>query len=158
MKKLLTLSVIHTDTHVLLGMKKRGFGEGRWNGFGGKVLAGEGIEQAAQRELREEAGILMKDPRPRGLLTFEFAGDPTKLEVHVFSASAFEGVPAESEEMRPQWFRLSDVPYTKMWADDKYWLPVLLKGRDFKGHFYFLDQDNLLNYRLEEAGIPAHTL
>lgn len=156
MKKLLTLAVIHTDTHVLLGMKKRGFGEGHWNGFGGKVLTGEGIEQAAQRELREEAGIRMKEPKKRGVLTFEFAGDPVVLEVHVFSSREFEGVPAETEEMRPQWFRMADVPYDRMWADDKYWLPVLLMGRGFKGHFYFLDKENLLHYRLEEVGAAVH--
>ena len=37
-------------------MKKRGFGEGKWNGFGGKVEEGETILQAALRELKEECG------------------------------------------------------------------------------------------------------
>ncbi|CAN0505072.1 unnamed protein product, partial [Ectocarpus sp. 12 AP-2014] len=32
---------------ILLGMKKRGFGEGKWNGFGGKVESGESVEEAA---------------------------------------------------------------------------------------------------------------
>lgn len=36
-------------TLVLLGMKKRGFGAGKWNGFGGKVQPGETIEEAARR-------------------------------------------------------------------------------------------------------------
>jgi hypothetical protein len=40
MKKLLTLCIVHQNDKVLLGMKKRGFGMGRWNGFGGKVEAG----------------------------------------------------------------------------------------------------------------------
>ena len=39
-------------------MKKRGFGAGRWNGFGGKVAPAETIEDAARRELLEEAGVL----------------------------------------------------------------------------------------------------
>jgi len=34
-------------------MKKRGFGAGRYNGFGGKVEPGETILQGAQRELQE---------------------------------------------------------------------------------------------------------
>jgi hypothetical protein len=37
MKKILTLCVPINDGKVLLGMKKRGFGAGRWNGFGGKM-------------------------------------------------------------------------------------------------------------------------
>jgi 8-oxo-dGTP pyrophosphatase MutT (NUDIX family) len=37
-------------TDVLLAMKKRGFGAGRWNGVGGKLGEGETIEQAVIRE------------------------------------------------------------------------------------------------------------
>ena len=47
--KLLTLAFVKTSTDILLGYKKRGFGMGRWNGFGGKVEAGETIEDAAKR-------------------------------------------------------------------------------------------------------------
>ena len=38
-------------------MKKRGFGKGKWNGFGGKVEEGECIEDSAVRELEEECGL-----------------------------------------------------------------------------------------------------
>ena len=34
---------------ILLGLKKRGFGEGWWNGFGGKINHNETIEEAAKR-------------------------------------------------------------------------------------------------------------
>ncbi|CAN0403706.1 unnamed protein product, partial [Ectocarpus sp. 8 AP-2014] len=47
----------HDANEILLGMKKRGFGEGKWNGFGGKVESGESVEEAAKRELMEEAGL-----------------------------------------------------------------------------------------------------
>ncbi len=40
-KKVLTLVYILKDDQILLGMKKRGFGVGKWNGFGGKVKLGE---------------------------------------------------------------------------------------------------------------------
>ncbi len=50
-KKVLTLCLLHTDTHVLLGKKKRGFGAGKWNGFGGKVEAGESADSRLGREL-----------------------------------------------------------------------------------------------------------
>lgn len=47
--KLLTLVLVVQPGKVLLGMKKRGFGVGKWNGFGGKVQPGETIEDAARR-------------------------------------------------------------------------------------------------------------
>ena len=44
-KKVLTLVHIRDEENILLGMKKRGFGVGKWNGFGGKVQPGETILQ-----------------------------------------------------------------------------------------------------------------
>lgn len=49
-KKVLTLTLVRNVTGgILLGLKKRGFGVGKWNGFGGKVEPGETIPQAAAR-------------------------------------------------------------------------------------------------------------
>ena len=47
--KLLTLVFVFNGGKILLGMKKRGFGAGRWNGFGGKVDSTETIEAGAKR-------------------------------------------------------------------------------------------------------------
>ena len=47
--KLYTLALIRNNSDVLLGMKKRGFGVGRWNGFGGKVHSNETVLEAAKR-------------------------------------------------------------------------------------------------------------
>ena len=46
---------------ILLGMKKRGFGTGKWNGFGGKIENGESAEQGAIRELEEESSLVVRD-------------------------------------------------------------------------------------------------
>lgn len=125
------------DREVLLGMKKRGFGEGRWNGFGGKVDGEEDIESAAHRELFEESGLRARKMCKVGVLDFSFENDPKILEVHVFRVDEIEGEPAETEEMRPQWFAFDDVPFEQMWSDDEQWFPHLLEGRLFKGKFLF---------------------
>ena len=52
--KHVTLLFLLTDDQILLAMKKRGFGMGRWNGVGGKIEPGETIEEATARECREE--------------------------------------------------------------------------------------------------------
>ena len=59
---------------VLLGLKKIGFGAGKYTGFGGKVQPGETPEAAAIRELEEEAGVQVheKDLRPMGQFAFLF--------------------------------------------------------------------------------------
>lgn len=136
-KKLMTLCVVLKDGEVLLGMKKRGFGEGQWNGFGGKVVEGESIEDAARRELEEESGIRPRGMTEVGILEFAFEGDPKVLETHVFKIGNFEGEPLETEEMMPKWFKFEQIPFEQMWPDDRYWFPYLLGGKSFRGKFLF---------------------
>lgn len=137
-RKILTLCMVHQHPRLLLGMKKRGFGVGRWNGFGGKVQPGESIETAAKRELFEECGIRPEYMEKRGILHFDFQ-DPaeTPLEVHIYKIEEFTGLPMESEEMKPQWFDFMDIPFREMWPDDLFWVPIFLKGRTFRGRFLF---------------------
>lgn len=151
MQKILTLCIVHDEGRVLLGMKKRGFGADRWNGFGGKVQQGETIEQAAIRETQEEASITPTKMELIGKLNFKFQdGASEEMEVSVFSVTDFDGIPSETEEMRPHWFNKSEVPYDKMWADDKYWLPLLFAGKKFNGYFEFMDYNIMLRHEIEE--------
>jgi len=55
--KRLTLLLLRSNGRILLGRKKRGFGAGKANGFGGKVEVGETIKEAAVREMQEESGV-----------------------------------------------------------------------------------------------------
>lgn len=151
MKKLLTLCIIHQHPRVLLGMKKRGFGAGRWNGFGGKVQNGETIEDATKRELREEAGIDVEFLEKVGIIDFEFRGDPVILQVHIFKSNNFSGEPKESEEMKPQWWHIDEIPFKEMWPDDMYWMPLFLNGKKFKGKFLFGGSDVILEQELLEV-------
>lgn len=136
-RKLLTVCVIHQHPKILLGMKKRGFGAGRWNGFGGKVEEGETVLEAAARELTEEAAVVAKDLCEVGVVDFSFENDPKILEVHFFKGCLISGKPKESEEMKPKWFHADKIPFEKMWPDDKFWMPFLLSGKKFKGKFLF---------------------
>lgn len=138
MKKVVTtLCIIHQHPKILLGMKKRGFGAGRWNGFGGKVSADETIEECAKREIKEEAGIEVIDFEKIGIVNFEFKNGARAVEVHFFKSINFEGCPKESEEMRPKWFHIDEIPFEKMWPDDAHWMPLFLSNKKFKGRFIF---------------------
>lgn len=147
--KILTLCLTRKESMVLLGMKKRGFGEGRWNGFGGKLEKGESIIDAAIREMKEESGIRVEDLEEKGIIEFQFLDTGKLLEVHVFDVLRFKGEPIETEEMSPQWFHLDEIPFESMWADDIYWLPIFLRGNKFKGKFVFEDTNKLLSHKVE---------
>ncbi len=67
-KKVTTLCMVYKHPRVLLGMKKRGFGVGRWNGFGRKVNPDETLGENVVRELKEECGIIAKDIRKKAVL------------------------------------------------------------------------------------------
>jgi 8-oxo-dGTP diphosphatase/2-hydroxy-dATP diphosphatase len=149
-RKVLTLCCLKKDGQILLGMKKRGFGVGRWNGFGGKLKSGETIEQAAKRETQEECGIEVEELEKVGLIEFEFEKDSEILEVHFFNIQDFSGKPIETEEMRPRWFDFDKIPFDSMWPDDPFWMPLFLADEKFKGRFLFDKNGNkVLRKRLE---------
>lgn len=152
MRTILTLCLIVRDDRILLGMKKRGFGMGRWNGFGGKVEEGESIEEGAKRETLEESGVIITEMEAVGIHEFEFARNRGNiLEVHVYRVTAWEGEPHETEEMRPQWFTTDAIPYDAMWPDDIHWIPVFLAGKKFRTRFLFGEGDSVLENHVEEV-------
>lgn len=152
MRKISTLCLVVKDGKILLGMKKRGFGAGRWNGFGGKVEGGETIEAGAKRETKEESGIMIQRMELVGIHEFEFTSRPGEiLEAHVFRIDTWQNDPRETEEMRPQWFTLDAIPYDEMWAGDIHWLPVFLVGKKFRTRFLFGEHDVLLENQVHEV-------
>lgn len=150
--KVFTLVIIQRGNDVLLGMKKQGFGTGRWNGFGGKVELNESIEDAARREVTEEAGVLITDLEKRGVITFTFEHNDDELEVHIFRSTDFTGEPTESDEMRPQWFARESIPYSEMWKDDRIWLPILLDNKPFGGRVHFTADHEIVRHDIAVTG------
>lgn len=147
-RKILTLCILCKDSKVLLGLKKRGFGAGKWNGFGGKLESGESIADAARREVFEESGLRVNNLEKIGEIDFEFIGDPVVLAVNIFKCIDFEGEPAETEEMRPQWFNNDEIPFDSMWLDDRHWFPLALSDKKFNGKFVFEGNDKIISHQL----------
>jgi 8-oxo-dGTP diphosphatase len=142
----------------LLGLKKRGFGEGKFGGFGGKIEPGESPALAAARELYEESGVQVAaaDLVYAAHLTFEFpARQAWDIIVHAFVARRWRGEAAESEEMRPAWFPVESIPYHRMWDDARFWLPPVLSGERLRGHFVFNgDNETVARCRIEKLDSP----
>lgn len=149
MRKLFTLCLVHTDNKLLLGKKKKGFGEGLWNGFGGKIEFGETPEDAMRREVKEEAGVEVVEYENAGILEFAFQDSEDVLEVHVWRAGNIVGEPKETEEMSPVWFDVLQLPLKEMWPDDPFWLPLFLEKKRFEGKF-------LLSHLLGDTQVVEH--
>ena len=137
-----TLLFLHRplEKQILLAMKKRGFGEGKWNGVGGKLKDGEDILDALIREANEEISVTLSpgDLLHVATIDFYFDGKPEfNQQVHAYLAEKWAGEPQESEEMRPEWHDYESIPFESMWIDDPHWLPRVLAGEKLNATFTF---------------------
>ena len=125
------------DRQIVLGKKLRGFGTGLWNhSFAGKIEKGEDSPNAAARELKEESGLDVdpKDLQLIGKFTYEFTDTSVShiiMKIDIYSTSKLLGEASKTSEMIPKRFKIEDVPYEKMWLDNRFWLPSLLQAKSW---------------------------
>ena len=144
-----TLCYLIKDNKVLLQRKSNElFGGGKWNGPGGKLKENEDPQECAVREILEETNIKISNPEKRGFLKF-FKGNELFIACHIFVTNEFEGEPRSGREGIVDWFIFNELPFEKMWPDDKVWMPLMLQGKNFEGEFYFDDNlKELLEYKI----------
>lgn len=142
-----TLCFVVRDGEVLLIRKKRGLGKGKVNGPGGRIDPGETPMQCAIREVEEELCVTPTDLVYSGRLNFQFV-DGLALRCHVFRAEDCLGIARETDEAVPMWTPIPEIPFERMWQDDKLWIPMMLDRIPFDGRFLF-DDDTMLGYELD---------
>lgn len=147
-----TICEIIKDNKILLQKKSAGrFGEGKWNGPGGKLKPNETPTKGVIREVLEETGLTILNPCLKGEIDFYF-GEKSEPDwiTYIFYVSEFTGVMKPNDEGELKWFDLSKVPYDEMWQDDEYWLPELIEGKKFSGAFWYNeDGAELIRHKLE---------
>jgi 8-oxo-dGTP diphosphatase len=137
---LATLCYVKHDGKTLMvhrNKKPNDIHAGKWNGLGGKFEAGETPEACIRREVEEEAGLVIQNPRLHGLLVFtNFKGNDWY--VFVFTASEFDGELLESSpEGRLAWIDDDQLTSLNLWESDHIFLPWLTAGKFFSAKFEY---------------------
>ena len=148
--KLATLCYVKQNGQTLMihrVKKANDIHEGKWNGLGGKLEVGESPEQCIVREVREECGLEIIQPRYHGLLIFaDFKQDDWY--VWVFSADQFQGKLAEtSNEGILQWIPDEQVTSLNLWPSDLIFMPWLSGNKIFSARFQY-EGDEMLSHEV----------
>ena len=139
-----TLVFLVRNGQVLLARKTRKVGKGRLTGYGGKIRSDETPEDAARRELHEEAGVTAGlRLRPMGIVRLDNRG--LEHHIHLFTLHEWEGKPRASKEMgKPMWFPQFDLPLHQMMRADAHWLPYILAGLPVEAKAAYGPKDQLI--------------
>jgi len=152
MKKIeMTLAYFIKDDQILLPLKKKKIGKGKYNGVGGRLEENETHEEAMIRECVEEIGLRPCEYEYMAELSCNQTMEKEKVIaiVHVYVCKSWTGDLIETEEMAPKWFDINNIPYSNMMDDDKHWLPSVLNGKKIIATF-ILDSDfATLSYKIE---------
>lgn len=128
--------------------KKNDVHEGKWNGLGGKFEAGETPEECAIREVKEESGLLMKNPRLHGFITFPMFDGKKDWYVFLFTAKEFEGELIDSHEGKLEWIDDDKLLELNLWEGDRIFIPWLFQEKFFSAKFIYED-GKYINHSVE---------
>jgi len=118
--------------------------EGKWNGLGGKFEAGETPEDCVAREVLEESGLVIENPRLHGLLMFpKFKGNDWY--VFVFTSTQFSGELIDSPEGRLEWIADEKLTGLNLWESDHIFFPWIREGKFFSAKFEY-EGDQMQGY------------
>ena len=147
------LTYVTDNDRVLMIMKKTGLGSGYINAPGGHIELEETSVEAAIRETKEETGLDVDNLWNMGRLRFQFK-EGTSMVGYIFYTETFSGELKECDEAKPGWYELSALDYSRMWEDDRLWLPAMLEGKIIDGYFIFDNDNNMLDYKLDVQDPP----
>jgi 8-oxo-dGTP diphosphatase len=140
--KLATLCYIQHDEKTLMlhRIKKvNDMHQGKWNGLGGKFEPGETPEDCAIREIFEESGLKVSNPKLKGLLTFPGFANDEDWYAFVFVVQDFEGELIDSPEGTLSWIDNDKLGELELWEGDRIFLEWLNHPNFFSAKFNYKD-------------------
>lgn len=144
---LATLCYLKLNGHTLMVHRNRKVNDihaGKWNGLGGKFEPGETPEECVIREVYEESGLSIRNPKLCGLLMFpKFKGNDWY--VFAFTSSDFTGELIDSPEGKLEWIPDEKVLELTLWESDHIFMPWIREGKFFSANFEY-DGDRMRGY------------
>jgi 8-oxo-dGTP diphosphatase len=131
--------VIDKDKTLMLFRNKKSndVHEGKWNGLGGKFEPGETPEECAIREVKEESGLVIKNPLLKGFITFPMFDGKKDWYVFLFTINNFSGKLIDSREGKLEWIPNNKLLELNLWDGDRIFIPWLFKKDFFSAKFNY---------------------
>ena len=138
--QLATLCYIKKNNQTLMlhrVKKENDIHEGKWNGLGGKFEASETPEECVIREVKEESGLNIFNPKLHGFISFPAFDQVQDWFVFIFTASDFTGEIIDSEEGILQWIDDEKLDSLNLWEGDKIFMDWLNRDDFFSAKFIY---------------------
>jgi 8-oxo-dGTP diphosphatase len=127
--------------------KENDMHEGKWNGLGGKFEIGESPEECVIREIREESGLIIENPKLNGFITFPAFDGFDDWYVFIFSVNEFSGELIDSVEGKLEWVNDEKLFDLNLWDGDKIFMQWIKEEKFFSAKFTY-DNGKLKDYEV----------
>jgi 8-oxo-dGTP diphosphatase len=121
---------------------------GKYNGLGGKIEPSESPEECVIREVREESGLQISEPKLHGIITFPKFDGKNDWLVFVFTADNFTGrLKQHTKEGKLEWIDKNELYELHLWEGDYIFMKWLEGDRFFSAKFRY-KKGKLEKYRV----------
>lgn len=130
--------------------------KGKWIGIGGRMESGESPAECVVREVKEETGLLLEEPRLAAVITFQFLNPAKELAdweteyMFLFTCRKYSGeVDFSCSEGDLAWVPKEALKSLPMWEGDPLFMAPALAGAPFFSMKLVYRGDELLSWSVE---------
>ena len=131
-KTFTTLCYLEKDDSYLLmhrTKKENDINKDKYIGVGGHIEHGESPEECISREISEETGLVAKNIKLRGLITFVI--DNMDEYSFLYTCHEFSGNMTDCNEGELVWVKKNEIHRLPIWEGDKIFFKLLETRKDF---------------------------